>query len=111
LIAPTRKKLVLTLPLLFLFRLAFGLTSEFWFEDEKQVYLIGLKSFATHTWPYFGPDVTSQIQIPGALVFHIALGVEHYKHVSLYVDRSIPALAIEKSDYRILGERRSGAKY
>jgi hypothetical protein len=47
--------------------LAFGLTSEFWFEDERQIYLIGLKHFATHAWPYFGPDVTNQIQIPGAL--------------------------------------------
>jgi hypothetical protein len=52
---------------LFVFRLAYGLTSEFWFEDERQVYLIGLKHFATHAWPYFGPDVTNQIQIPGAL--------------------------------------------
>jgi hypothetical protein len=45
----------------------FGLCSEFWFEDERQVYLIGLKHFTTHAWPYFGPDVTNQIQIPGAL--------------------------------------------
>jgi len=67
LIAPTRKTFALALLVLFLFRLGFGLTSEFWFEDERQVYLIGLKSFATHSWPYFGPDVTNQIQIPGAL--------------------------------------------
>ena len=68
-IQPYRKKLlfVTVLFLLFLFRLAFGLCSEFWFEDERQVYLIGLKHFTTHAWPYFGPDVTSQIQIPGAL--------------------------------------------
>ncbi len=51
----------------FLFRLWFGLCSEFWFEDEKQVYLIGLKFYTTHAWPYFGPDVTPFIQIPGAL--------------------------------------------
>jgi hypothetical protein len=52
---------------LFLFRLAYGLSSEFWFDDERQIYLIGLKHFTTHSWPYFGPDVTNQIQIPGAL--------------------------------------------
>jgi len=52
---------------LFLFRLLFGLVSEFWFEDELQVYLIGLKYFTTGSWPYYGPDVTLHIQIPGAL--------------------------------------------
>lgn len=53
---------------LFLFRLAFGLSSDFWTEDERQVYLIGLKSFARGEWPYFGADVVwSQSQIPGAL--------------------------------------------
>jgi hypothetical protein len=65
----TRKNLsfIVVVLFLFLFRLAFGLCSEFWFEDERQVYLIGLKHFTTHAWPYFGPDVTNQIQIPGAL--------------------------------------------
>lgn len=53
---------------LFILRLIFGLCAEFWFEDELQIYLIGLKSFTTHTWPYFGPDVVyTQTQIPGAL--------------------------------------------
>ena len=55
------------LSLAFLFRLGFGLCSEFWFEDEKQIYLIGLKFYSTGQWPYFGPDVTNTIQIPGAL--------------------------------------------
>src|SRR6476660_788517 len=65
----TRKNLsfIVVVLFLFLFRLAFGLSSEFWFEDERQVYLVGLKHFTTHAWPYFGPDVTNQIQIPGAL--------------------------------------------
>jgi hypothetical protein len=41
-------------------------------EDEVQIYTIGLKSFTTHTWPTFGPDVVSPdtaftTQIPGAL--------------------------------------------
>lgn len=57
----------LLLLLAFLFRLWYGLNSEFWFEDEFQTYLIGLKFYTTHEWPYFGPDVTSVIQIPGAL--------------------------------------------
>ena len=53
---------------LFLFRLFYGLGSEFWLEDEKQIYLIGLKSFTTHTWPYYGPDIVyTSSQIPGAL--------------------------------------------
>jgi hypothetical protein len=36
-------------------------------EDAKQVYLIGLKSYLTRSWPYFGADVATQVQIPGAL--------------------------------------------
>jgi hypothetical protein len=60
------------LTLVFLYRLAFGLCSEFWFIDEKQVYLIGLKFFTTGRWPYFGPDLVLKghehiYQIPGAL--------------------------------------------
>jgi hypothetical protein len=60
------------LALLFLYRLAFGLCSEFWFIDEKQIYLIGLKFFTTGRWPYFGPDLVLKgheriYQIPGAL--------------------------------------------
>ena len=53
---------------LFGFRMAYGLCSEFWFDDELQIYLIGLKSFATRTWPFLGPDVVyTHTQIPGAL--------------------------------------------
>jgi hypothetical protein len=51
----------------FLFRLGFGLCSQFWADDERQVYLIGLKFYATGAWPYFGPDVASGVQVPGAL--------------------------------------------
>ena len=51
----------------FLFRLGFGLSSQFLDEDTKQIYLIGLKFYATGAWPYFGPDVTQTMQIPGAL--------------------------------------------
>jgi len=40
---------------------------QFWTQDEEQIYLIGLKFYTTHAWPFFGPDVTSTIQMPGAL--------------------------------------------
>ncbi|MFH0893945.1 MAG: hypothetical protein V2A54_05875 [Bacteroidota bacterium] len=53
---------------LFAFRLLFGITSTFWMDDEKQVYLIGLKYFCTGHFPFFGPDVVyTGSQIPGAL--------------------------------------------
>jgi hypothetical protein len=63
-----RRLLLLSLLLLaFLFRLGFGLCSQFQDEDTKQLYLLGLKFFTSGAWPYFGPDVTATIQIPGAL--------------------------------------------
>jgi hypothetical protein len=53
---------------LFLFRLAFGLSSEFLSQDETQIYLIGLRYYATGHWPYFGPDVVwTETQVAGAL--------------------------------------------
>ncbi|MDQ1707001.1 MAG: hypothetical protein QOJ88_212 [Pyrinomonadaceae bacterium] len=51
----------------FLFRLGFGLCSQFLDPDTTQIYLLGLKFYTTGAWPYFGPDVTKTIQIPGAL--------------------------------------------
>ncbi len=62
-----RKGFALLLLLAFLFRLGFGLCLPLWTDDEKQIYLLGLKFYATRWWPYFGPDVTNAIQIPGAL--------------------------------------------
>lgn len=55
------------LSLAFLFRLFFGLSSQFLDPDTKQIYLLGLKFYTTGSWPYFGPDVTQTIQIPGGL--------------------------------------------
>ena len=53
---------------LFLFRVIYGICSDFWSDDELQIYLIGLKSYTTNTWPYYGPDVVyTDTQIPGAL--------------------------------------------
>lgn len=64
-----KNRVIIGLTLLFLFRLAYGLCSEFWFIDQLQVFLIGLKFYATHLWPYFGPDlVYTGTQIPGALL-------------------------------------------
>jgi hypothetical protein len=52
----------------FAYRLGFGLCSEFFFEDETQIFLIGLRHHATGAWPYFGADVVwTHSQIPGAL--------------------------------------------
>lgn len=52
----------------FLFRLWYGLCSQFVDSDTKQIYLLGLKFYTTRAWPYFGPDVVfGEIQIPGAL--------------------------------------------
>jgi len=60
--------LVLWLALAFALRLAFGLTSEFWGDDERQIFLIGLQFFTTGAWPLYGPDVVyTQTQIPGGL--------------------------------------------
>ena len=53
---------------LFVFRLLYGLSREFFFEDETQIFLMGLRHFATGAWPYFGPDVVwTKSEIPGAL--------------------------------------------
>jgi hypothetical protein len=53
---------------LFAFRLYFGLSSKFFFEDETQIFLLGLRYYATGEWPYFGPDVVwTRSEIPGAL--------------------------------------------
>ncbi len=68
--SPTRRQLTFSLFLIvvFLFRLYFGLCGQFIDSDTKQIYLLGLKFYATHTWPYFGPDVIwGEVQMPGAL--------------------------------------------
>jgi len=64
-----RRLIFLALLLLaFAFRLFVGLCSQFRDSDTKQIYLLGLKFYTTHAWPYFGPDVVwGEIQIPGAL--------------------------------------------
>jgi hypothetical protein len=59
-------KVALLLLAFFLYRLGYGLCSEFWYGEEKQVYLIGLNYYATGQWPYFGATAY-QAEIPGAL--------------------------------------------
>ena len=62
-------KLVAFVAIAFALRLAFGLTYEFWADDELQIYLIGLSHYSTGEWPCFGPDVVySRTRIPGALI-------------------------------------------
>jgi len=63
-----RVRWALILLALFAFRLWFGLSREFFFEDETQIFLLGLRYYATGAWPYFGPDVVwTKSEIPGAL--------------------------------------------
>ncbi len=52
----------------FLLRLGYSLVSPLIEDDEIQIYLLGLKFYTTHLWPFFGPDVEyTHSQIPGAL--------------------------------------------
>src|SRR3954468_22180380 len=63
-----RWRVPLLLVACFAFRLLFGLSREFFFEDETQVFLLGLRYYATGRWPFFGPDVVwTRSEIPGAL--------------------------------------------
>jgi hypothetical protein len=39
------------------------------------------------------------------------LALNNYSRVSIYLERSKVAEAIKARDYRILGERRAGARY
>jgi len=67
----TRRRLFVFVLLLcgaFLFRLGYGLCSQFRDADTVQIYLLGLKFYTTGAWPYFGPDVLfGEVQMPGAL--------------------------------------------
>jgi hypothetical protein len=64
----SRSRVLLILAACFAFRLLFGLSREFFFEDDTQVYLLGFRYYATGAWPFFGPDVVwTRSEIPGAL--------------------------------------------
>ena len=63
-----RWRVALLLGACFAFRLLFGLSREFFFEDETQIFLLGFRYQAIHAWPFFGPDVVwTRSEIPGAL--------------------------------------------
>jgi hypothetical protein len=65
--SPIKWRLVLLAA--FLFRVGYGLTADFWTEDERQVFLVGLRSYARGEWPFFGADVVwTHSQVPGALL-------------------------------------------
>lgn len=64
-----RLAFALALAGMFAFRVFYGLSMPFWYEDERQVYLIGLKSFARGDWPFYGADIVwTGGQLPGALL-------------------------------------------
>lgn len=56
---------LLLLAFLFSFRLWFGLVSDTWY--QIQIFILGLKCYSAGDWPYFGPSVAENIQLPGAL--------------------------------------------
>ena len=58
----------LAMMLLLFFRIYYGLSMDFWNDDERQIYLMGLQWATTGAWPFFGPDVIhTHQQIAGAL--------------------------------------------
>ena len=62
------RRLIAFLAVAFVLRLVFGLAWDFWGDDEFQIYLIGLKYYATGVWPLYGPDVVyTETRLPGAM--------------------------------------------
>jgi len=57
--------------------------------------------FRNRKWKTF-----AAVFLLAGIIFHVGLAVSRAPQKSLYKDRNIPKLAIEKKDYRILGERR-----
>ncbi|MBI2603518.1 MAG: hypothetical protein HYW48_10740 [Deltaproteobacteria bacterium] len=50
------------------FRIFYGLNLDFWNDDERHVYLLGLELLSFERWPYWGADIVHNgTQIPGAL--------------------------------------------
>jgi uncharacterized membrane protein YoaK (UPF0700 family) len=48
---------------LFILRVYYGLSLELQGGDATQIYLLGLKFFATGQWPFFGPDVDAMVRL------------------------------------------------
>ena len=53
----------------------------------------------------------AMVFIISGIFFNVGLAVNNYAQGSIYVDRSRIVEAIKTRDYRILGERRAGARY
>jgi len=65
---------IFTILIALILRTIYGLCTDFaegntqYLQDYSQIYLIGLKFYITHVWPFWGPDITYTFsQIPGAL--------------------------------------------
>ena len=53
----------------------------------------------------------AQVFIVCGLIFDIGLAASNFKQVSIYQERGKVVEAIKARDYRLLGERRAGARY
>ena len=74
---------------LFAFRLAFGLSRPFFYEDETQIFLLGLRYHATGHWPFFGPDVVwTRSEIPGPRNLNCSKDTMNVIHARLSTVRS-----------------------
>jgi hypothetical protein len=53
----------------------------------------------------------AQVCIVSGIIFHVGVAINSFSRVSLYVDRGTVQAAIKAKDFRLLGERRPGARY
>jgi len=71
--------------------------------------------YSLYCWSEFlkrrGWQTFAKVFIVCGLIFHIGLAVDNLKRVSLYLQRDKIVEAIRTRDYRLLGERRAGARY
>ena len=71
--------------------------------------------FALYCWSRFLTEAFWQrfaaVCITCGIIFHAGVSVNNFSKSSLYVDRGRVVEAIKSRDYRVMGERRAGAKY
>ena len=53
----------------------------------------------------------AQVFLICGVIFDVGLAVNNFKQVSIYRERDKVEEAIKAKDYRVLGERRPGARY
>jgi len=58
-----------------------------------------------------GWQIFAAVFLASGIIFHTGLALHKRAHDSMYTDRTIPQAAIERKDYRLLGERREGSRY